>query len=170
MNRKEQSNIETVTNNISNDIFEIGNGLLNDIANIIDKLPDDVLNEIPEGLKNNPYTLIFHLLGSAGYWIGEVVGNIPTDRVRAQEFERTGSREELRELLNDIRGRMKTTLANLRSEQLEVRSFDLSKGVLCWGTPENRTAIWVLVHDLCHIAYHLGQLQLIKMKNAAEQG
>ncbi|CAH1193210.1 hypothetical protein PAECIP111892_01165 [Paenibacillus auburnensis] len=55
------------------------------------------------------------------------------------------------------------TFDNIQDSQLLPAPIDLSRGVLCWGEvpEEGRTAAWVLVHDLCHIAYTLGQLDRI---------
>ncbi|MNN82933.1 hypothetical protein D3C81_1999250 [compost metagenome] len=91
------------------------------------------------------------------------MGGIPADRIRANEFGVTGDHEQLEALLADTRKRLVQTFDQLQDSQLQPAPMDLSRGVLCWGEvpPEGRTAIWVLVHDLCHIAYTLGQLDRI---------
>ncbi|MDF9841284.1 MULTISPECIES: DinB family protein [unclassified Paenibacillus] len=148
---------------IGQDLKVIGEGLLEDVFRIIRNLPPEALNWKPEHMSNSPYVLAYHLLGSAGYWIGEVVGGIPTDRIRANEFGVCGNHEQLEILLADTRARLIKTFDQLQDSQLQPSPIDLSRGVLCWGEvpAEGRTAIWVLVHDLCHIAYTLGQLDRI---------
>lgn len=148
---------------IGKDLLVIGEGLLEDVFRIIRSLPPEALNWKPEHMNNSPFVLAYHLLGSAGYWIGEVVGGIPVDRIRANEFGVSGNHEELEALLADTRERLIKTFDNIQDSQLHPAPIDLSCGVLCWGEvpPEGRTAIWVLVHDLCHIAFTLGQLERI---------
>ncbi|XOK62196.1 hypothetical protein ACJ7K1_03400 [Paenibacillus elgii] len=152
-----------IATEVGKDLKVIAEGLLEDVFKIIRTLPPEALNWKPEQMNNSPFVLAYHLLGSAGYWIGEVVGGIPTDRIRANEFGVSGNHEQLEKLLTDTKERLMKTFENLQDRQLRPASIDLSRGVLCWGDvpPEGRTAIWVLVHDLCHIAYTLGQLDRV---------
>ncbi|MDP4096367.1 DinB family protein [Paenibacillus sp. P96] len=153
----------TIAAEIGKDLKMIMEGLLEDVFKIIRNLPPEALNWRPEQMNNSPYVLAYHLLGSAGYWIGDVVGGIPTDRIRANEFGVSGDHEQLEKLLADTKERLVKTFDNLQDSQLQPAPIDLSRGVLCWGEvpPEGRTAMWVLVHDLCHIAFTLGQLDRI---------
>jgi Protein of unknown function (DUF664) len=126
--------------------------------------PEEALNTVPEGLSNSPYTIIHHLLGSARYWIGEVVGGQSTSRVRSEEFISSGDLDDLKRRAEDTLARLERTFQNLTSSHLHPAPIDLSRGVLSWGflPPEGRTSVWVMAHDLAHIAYHLGQLRLIQ--------
>lgn len=148
---------------VGKDLKAIMEGLLEDVFNIIRNLPPAALNWKPEGMNNSPFVLAYHLLGSAGYWIGEVVGGMPTDRIRANEFGVSGDHEQLEKLLAETKERLVQTFDHLQDSQLRPAPIDLSRGVLCWGEvpAEGRTAVWVLAHDLCHIAYTLGQLDRI---------
>ena len=160
-----ESELDRAAKQIGGDFQALAEGLLEDVLKIARSMPPEGLNAIPEHMRNNPFSLIYHLLGSARYWIGEVVGGQPTHRVRAEEFGRTGTLEELEERLRDARERLARTFANLRARDLFCRPLDLSRGVLCWGDvpPEGRTSVWVIAHDLAHIAYTLGQLERIKL-------
>ncbi|QWU13784.1 Protein of unknown function [Paenibacillus sophorae] len=158
---------ENVHNNIGlevgKDLKVIVEGLLDDVFKIIRNLPPEALNWTPNQMNNSPFVLVYHLLGSASYWIGDVVGGIPTDRNRANEFGVQGDHKQLEELLANTKKSLAQTFDNLTESQLLPAPIDLSRGVLCWGEvpPEGRTSVWVLVHDLCHIAYTLGQLDRI---------
>lgn len=153
----------TISAEVGKDLRVILEGLLEDVFKIIRDLPPEALNWKPEKMNNSPFVLTYHLLGSASYWIGEVVGGIPTDRIRANEFGVSGDHEQLEKLLSDTKERLVQTLDHMQDNQLRPAPIDLSGGVLCWGEvpPEGRTAVWVLVHDLCHIAFTLGQLERI---------
>lgn len=154
---------------IAKDLQALANALLEDIEAVITSLSDERLNTTPKGLLNNPFTLIYHLLGSARYWIGEVVGDLDAGRIRADEFNRTGTKLELMERLEDTRKRIRYALEHLTDKDLQDHPVDLSKGVLSWGEllPEGRTSVWVIAHDLSHMAYHLGQLKLIEKMSKA---
>jgi hypothetical protein len=153
----------TIAAEVGKDLKVIAEGLLEDVFKIIRNLPPEALNWKPEHMNNSPFVLAYHLLGSAGYWIGEVVGGIPADRNRANEFGVSGDHEQLEDLLTETQKRLTMTFDNIQDSQLLPAPIDLSRGVLCWGEvpEEGRTAAWVLVHDLCHIAYTLGQLDRI---------
>lgn len=152
------------------DFQNLADALLDNVKKVLAEIPDALLNEIPEGFTNSPYTLIYHLLGSARYWIGEVVGGNTSDRIRADEFQAQGSRRDLKARLEDTRARLAHAFAHLDEPDLTPHPVDLSRGVLSWGElpPEGRTSVWVIAHDLAHMAYHLGQLKLIVIKQAAE--
>ncbi|AIQ12915.1 DinB family protein [Paenibacillus durus] len=153
----------TISIEVGKDLKVIAEGLLDDVFKIVRNLPPEALNWTPNQMKNSPFVLTYHLLGSAAYWIGDVVGGVPTDRVRANEFGVQGDHKELEKLLEDTKNRLTETFDNLTETNLLPAPIDLSRGVLCWGEvpPEGRTSVWVLVHDLCHIAYTLGQLDRI---------
>ena len=162
--------IQTQTQAVGHDLHALAEALLDDVEAVLSEFPDDALNELPKNFTNTPYALIYHLTGSARYWIGEVVGGEPSDRVRAEEFTAQGTRGDLETRLQDTRERLTHALTNLDERDLIPHPIDLSKGVLSWGAlpPEGRTSVWVASHDLAHIAYHLGQLKL--MRHALEGG
>jgi DinB superfamily len=159
----------TTAQTIAKDLQALADALLDDIANVLAEFSDEALNTTPKGLQNNPFTIIYHLLGSASYWIGEVVGGLETGRVHPEEFNRTGTKAALLERLEDTKKRIHHALSRLTEKDLQDHPIDLSKGVLSWGElpPQGRTSVWVIAHDLSHLAYHLGQLKLLaKMSKA----
>ncbi|MFB5761004.1 DinB family protein [Paenibacillus medicaginis] len=163
MKNKQSNMLSSTSTEVAQDLQVIADGLLEDIFKIIRRMPAEALNWTPPQMNNSPYVLVNHLLGSAGYWIGDVVGGIASDRVRANEFGAQGTHEDLEKLLADTRDKINLTLERVSEKDLLPRPIDLSHGVLCWGDvpPEGRTSVWVIVHDLCHIAYTYGQLERI---------
>lgn len=149
---------------VGSDLLELAEALLGDVEDVLASLPDGALNDAPAGLGNSPYVLIYHLLGSARYWIGEVVGGQPTGRVRAEEFGAEGTKADLEARLQDTRARLTSALNGFSGADLRPHPVDLSRGVLSWGSlpPAGRTSVWVVAHDLAHTAYHLGQLRLMQ--------
>jgi hypothetical protein len=149
---------------VANDLTVLADALLGDVLQTVRDIGDGRLNTLPEGLQNTAFTITYHLLGSARYWIGEVVGGQSTGRVRADEFGREGQLQELEKRYQDTKARVGSALKQLDGSALVPHPIDLSRGVLSWGflPPEGRTEVWVIAHDLAHIAYHLGQLKLIQ--------
>jgi hypothetical protein len=153
-----------MTTPLADDLFVLADALLGQVMDTARAIGDEGLNVLPAGLHNTAYTITYHLLGSAGYWIGEVVGGQPTQRVRAEEFGTHGTLRDLENRYADSWARVDTALRNLNDSALTPHLIDLSRGVLSWGflPPQGRTDIWVVAHDLAHIGYHLGQLKLIQ--------
>jgi DinB superfamily len=158
------TNTQQSASEVGADLNALEQSLLDSVMSIARSMPEDVLNTVPDGLGNSPYTIIHHLLGSARYWIGEVVGGQPTDRMRAEEFGTRGTLADFEARALDTRERLERAFSSLPASALHAAPIDLSRGVLSWGSlpPEGRTSVWVLSHDLAHVAYHLGQLRLIQ--------
>jgi Protein of unknown function (DUF664) len=156
--------LERAAKDIGEDLNALAMALLEYVMSIARSFPADKLSEVMPGLGNSPYTVVHHLLGSARYWIGEVVGGQETGRIRQDEFAAQGTIEDLELRAADTLERLSGTFENLNSSALQPQDIDLSRGVLSWGVlpPEGRTHIWVLAHDLAHIGYHLGQLRLMQ--------
>ncbi|WP_293912010.1 DinB family protein [Deinococcus sp.] len=149
---------------LADDMYALADALLGQVMDTARAIGDEGLNVLPAGLQNTAYTIVYHLLGSAGYWIGEVVGAQPTGRVRAEEFGTHGTLRELEDRYADTRARVDPALRGLDASALTPHPTDLSRGMLSWGflPPQGRSDVWVVAHDLAHIGYHLGQLKLIE--------
>ena len=156
--------LEKAAKDIGDDLNALATALLEYVMSIARSFPPDKLSEVMTGLDNSPYTVVHHLLGSARYWIGEVVGGQETGRVRSEEFVAHGTIQDLELRAADTLERLSQTFKNLNASALQPQPIDLSRGVLSWGflPPEGRTHVWVLAHDLAHIGYHLGQLRLLQ--------
>ncbi|HEY3248137.1 MAG TPA: DinB family protein [bacterium] len=140
------------------------NGLHDDIFEAVEPLTDDQINWRHPALSNSIGILLRHVAGSERWWIGEVIGGRPMQRVRDAEFEHerlqkvplvNGLRDALA-VVNDVLEQ--TTPADLR-QVLEGK----------WrGEPYTYTKEWALLHSLQHTAYHLGQIQLFRKMASSE--
>jgi hypothetical protein len=70
--------LERAAKDIGDDLNALAQALLEYVMSIARSFPPDKLSEVMPGLGNSPYTVVHHLLGSARYWIGEVVGGQET--------------------------------------------------------------------------------------------
>ena len=87
--------LEQAAKDIGDDLNALATALLEYVMSIARSFPADKLSEVMPGLDNSPYTVVHHLLGSARYWIGEVVGGQETGRVRKDEFVGHGTIQDL---------------------------------------------------------------------------
>lgn len=106
---------------------------------------------------NSTSVIVRHLSGANRFWVGELVGGIPSGRDRSLEFAGAGlSRDELLEEVARAREVVNTTLARLRDEELTGVAHPLLKA----GRPVSR--LYCILHALTHHAHHNGQLVLLR--------
>ena len=127
------------------------------ISSILQTLPQEALNWRPDESSENHAmnsiaVLATHAAGAELFWIGEVVGGLPTIRDRTAEFETVvGDTAVLQQTLQTIRQQTRTILQNLTQEDLN-------------GTRQARDRIvptrWALLHVIDHTALHLGHIQI----------
>ncbi len=119
----------------------------------LDGLPPAALDWSPAEGVNSVTVLIVHLTGAERYWIGDVVGQAPSARVRGDEFEaHAWTIERLRARLDEALAHSLDVLARLTPADLEATRL----------APHGRehTVAWALGHALEHTAMHVGHLQL----------
>lgn len=140
--------------------------LHNDIYKIVEPLSDEQVNWVHPQLTNSVGILLRHIAGSERYWIGEVVGGRPANRVRATEFVD----EPLAKapLVTDLRN----AHASMRAILDELPLAGLAEEAVVTRGDERLSVskAWVILHALTHIAYHLGQLQLFQKLAGADKG
>lgn len=119
-------------------------------------LSPEALDWVP-GLEMNSFAvLVTHLAGSERFWIGEMVGQDDSGRVRAEEFVVTGLTErELRQRLDD-------SFAHSQSVLSHLLLTDLDRMQQAPGREESFRVSWSLLHNLEHVALHVGHLQLLR--------
>jgi uncharacterized damage-inducible protein DinB len=129
-------------------------------------LPPEALDWAPGPEMNSLAVLATHTAGSERFWIGDVAGEEPSDRVRAAEFEATGvSVDSLQALLNSALAHSQTVLQRLRIEEMgKMRRL-----------PDDREVSvgWALLHTLEHTGVHTGHMELTRQlwdQHAAETG
>jgi hypothetical protein len=116
----------------------------------------EALDWVPGQDMNSLCVIIVHLTGSARYWIGEMVGDIPANRDRASEFKAHGLDEAaLKECLDDNLSLARTVLEKLTFDKLaEERRSPLQDQPITRG--------WALAHALEHTALHVGHAQITR--------
>jgi uncharacterized damage-inducible protein DinB len=136
------------------DYYDRLSDLHHDLAASVEGLPVEALDWQPGPETNSLAVLITHTAGSERYWIGEVAGEEPADRVRAQEFEADGrTAEELVELLDRALAHSRSVLSRLSINNLTEARVASMQG-------RSVTVSWALLHALEHTAVHLGHVQI----------
>ncbi len=131
--------------------------LRREVTATVTPLNDDHINRRVPGLQNTVGILLRHMAGSERYWIGEVVGGVPSQRNRDTEFG--GERLEKAALLAELDRTAAVTrevLARLRTADL-LGEVDVQRSR---GTGKE-TRAFALLHATQHLAYHLGQLRYL---------
>lgn len=73
----------------SSELAQMLSTLHSAIEKAISDLPDEALDWSPGPGMNSLGVLLAHTLGAERFWIGDVTGGEPSDRVRADEFTTT---------------------------------------------------------------------------------
>lgn len=129
-----------------------------DIFAAVEPLTDVEINWIHPHLSNTIGILLRHIAGSERYWIGELAGGRPAQRVREAEFVREQLRKApLVEGLRHAQALVQDVLGKLTGA-------DLTQEVtFTWRAKQHRlTKAWAVLHSVHHSSYHLGQIQLFK--------
>lgn len=130
--------------------------LHHDLAAVVEGLPAEALDWTPGPEMNSLAVLLAHTAGSERYWIGEVAGEDPADRQRAQEFETQGQpAEELKALLDRALAHSRMVLSGLSLDNLAEARVAPLQG-------RSVTVSWALLHSLEHTAAHLGHAQVTR--------
>ncbi len=116
----------------------------------------EALDWVPGADMNSLCVIIVHLTGSARYWIGEMVGDIPANRDRTSEFTARGLDEAaLKKCLDDLMTFTRSVLEKLTLDELAVeRSSPLQDKTFTKGL--------ALLHALEHTALHTGHAQITR--------
>lgn len=127
------------------------------IGTILQTLPKGALNWRPDEnsedhAMNSIAVLATHAAGAEYFWIGEVIGGLPTTRDRAAEFETVvGDTAVLQKTLQTVRQQTRTILQAVTQEDLD-------------GTRQAHDRIvptrWAILHVIDHTALHLGHMQI----------
>lgn len=105
---------------------------------------------------NSMAVLVAHTAGAERYWIGDVIGQDPSGRVRAQEFETAGLTESA------LREKLQAALAHSQGMLAALSLDDLAQPRRSPRDGREVTAGWALAHALEHTAVHTGHLQLMR--------
>ncbi|WP_433291813.1 DinB family protein [Pseudonocardia sp. CA-142604] len=123
----------------------------------MDELDEGAINTRPSlPGANSPYAIVHHCVEMSDYWIGHVVAGRPARRDRTAEFSATGSLDDLRRRVADVRRRLLDDLAgaDLQGDPKNAPAGDYQ------GPERPLTCAGVLLHVLEELAQHHGHVQL----------
>ncbi len=130
----------------------------------IEGLPQAALDWMPGPDINSFCVLIVHLIGAERYWIGDVVGEQPSGRVREEEFRAQGlDSEALKKRLTNSLEFAREILETLSLQDLESQRISSRDG-------RKVTVGWALAHALEHTALHVGHMQILRQWWDQQQG
>ncbi len=139
---------------VFDDLYDRFHEMHADITQAMEGLSVEALDWIPGDSMNSICVLIIHAIGAERYWIGDVVLEDASARIREKEFEAQGlSQADLQERITRTDEYTKNALAQLSLPELEK----------IHKSPRNDrefTSIWAISHALEHLALHTGQIQL----------
>ena len=119
-------------------------------------LPPEALDWSPGPEMNSMAVLVVHTAGAERYWIGDIVGQDPSGRVRAQEFATQGSTEAY------LREKLQAALVHSQAVLAALSLDDLAQPRYSSRHDKDFTAGWALLHALEHTAVHTGHIQLMR--------
>ena len=103
-------------------------------------------------ISNSAGNLALHLIGNLNHFIGFALGN--TGYVRQRELEFSTSFSPRAEVVNNLTATIeivKSALSNLKDENLSS-TFPIEKN------GQKHSVLYMLLHLLSHLDYHLGQI------------
>ncbi|SRX76013.1 DinB family protein [Aequorivita antarctica] len=103
-------------------------------------------------ISNSAGNLCLHIVGNLNHFIGFALGKTGYERNRESEFSTKNiPTSKLIEEIEEVSKTISNTLAKLSDENLNEQ-YPIQK------FEENATIEFLLVHLLCHLNYHLGQV------------
>jgi uncharacterized damage-inducible protein DinB len=134
--------------------YERLHSLHSNIGKAISGLSTEALDWVPGPGMNSLAVLVVHLTGAERYWIGDVAGEDPSDRVRSKEFKVHGLEAA------ELQKRLDQTLVHSRGvlSRLDLEALDQMRSSPRDGS--SYSVAWALAHALEHTALHLGHIQI----------
>lgn len=126
----------------------------------LDKLHEEIslydneqdLWKVSGKITNSAGNLCLHLCGNMQHFIGAILGKSGYERNRELEFSAKNiSRKDLLNEIQKTRAIVEVTLKNMHEEDLQ-QIYPVHK------SGKEMTTIYLLTHILCHLNYHLGQV------------
>ena len=126
------------------------------IETAVADLPAEALDWKPGPDMNSIAVILAHTAGAWRYWVGDVAGDLPSGRVRAEEFETF--KVDAAEML----GRLSKALDTTRQVLGQIDPAHLGEKRIAGQQNEERTVGWALLHALEHTAIHAGHIQITR--------
>lgn len=122
----------------------------------IEGVSEEDLNWVPDPGMNSLAVLVIHTARAERYWIGDVIGQVPSGRIRAEEFETLeATLEQLRSELNNALAHSHEVLSGLALTDLADERPS--------PTHERMVSVaWALAHALQHTALHVGHAEITR--------
>ena len=137
--------------------------LHNDYKKAINELNVEALDWVPGPDMNSLCVMIVHATAVERFMVGDMASHIPSNRVRAAEFQAKGMDEvALIKHLDDTLDFVHETVSKLTLEDL-IATRELPPGATKpLTTMETLTVGWALMHALMHTGLHLGHAQITR--------
>ncbi|HXF64566.1 MAG TPA: DinB family protein [Caldilineaceae bacterium] len=127
-----------------------------ELERCLDGAPPEALDWSPGPEMNSLAVLAAHVAGAERYWIGDVVGGEPSNRVREREFETAGQTAAA------LKERLAQSLAHSRSVLERLTHADLGREVYSSRHQSAYSLAYALLHALDHSAEHMGHMQMVR--------
>ena len=137
--------------------------LHNDYKKALSGLSVEALDWVPGADMNSLCVMIVHTTAVERFLVGDVAAGIPSNRVRATEFQAKGLDEAaLVKRLDDTLAFVRETVSKFSLEDL-IAIRELPPGANKPATTmETLTVGWALMHALSHTGLHLGHAQITR--------
>jgi uncharacterized damage-inducible protein DinB len=139
------------------DYLERLQDLHRDFIAAFEDLPAAALDWRPGADTNSLCVLVVHTTGSARFWVGAALDELP-DRNRDLEFQAQGLSE------SDLKARFAELEVYVRGalERITFAELALTRAVPARGGERHITVGWALLHALEHTGLHLGHAQITR--------
>jgi uncharacterized damage-inducible protein DinB len=127
-----------------------------DVCRTLEGLPVEALDWSPGPDMNSLAVLSAHTAGALRYWMGDVIGQAPSDRDRAAEF-RTKDLDAAA-----LIARLEAAFAYSRGVLEKLALSDLESKRISPRNGREYGVAWSLAHALAHTANHLGHMQILR--------
>jgi uncharacterized damage-inducible protein DinB len=128
----------------------------NEILEALEGLPPAALDWIPGPDMNSINVLVFHIMGSTRYWIGDIAAQESSHRDRDAEFRVSDVEVDV------LKNRLADNLEYVRNALSKFTIKDLQTTRESARNGRTFTVAWALLHALEHTTLHLGQIQLTR--------
>ncbi len=125
------------------------------IEQALEGLPAEALDWVPGPDMSSMSVLVVHTTGAQRYYIGDVAGQDPSNRVREAEFRARGlDVATLKARLAQVTAYAPSVLDRLTIQDLEAQRTA--------PDGEKYSVAWALAHALEHTGIHVGHIQIMR--------
>ena len=130
--------------------------LYTDAAKAINGVPQEALDWVPAPGTNAIAVLIAHMTGAQRFLVGDMIGDIPSNRNRQAEFDAKGlDQAALTAMMSHAMSVSRDTLAKLTLADLALTQPHVKDG-------RSFTTTFALNHALAHCGVHVGHIQMTR--------